>query len=413
MSLNCPYGLSSQCHDTTRVTKHISLTTAKVMRRLKSGNFEVESLVQENAEEVRSLTQSIDESLREGRVSSVIEKFVEMKLYHQFFLTGRLAAPSSIGTCNDEEYLGATLGFSQELARYAVACAVENDMHSISICRQLLVQLNTKMLEFDFRNGQLRRKYDGLKYALKKLEDVSYELSLVAEPDGNPLKKMKLEAEDSLICDAEMEQIRERMEVYDKLREELIKASRDVQKLSKQAIFAVHRGNLKESKQKLEQSKAIAQSILERMKDSVSLRQGAVSNCIEEWAEGMLFLEWMTSRKLLTKAELGIVNDVEYIGGLSDFTGEIGRVAVAYATNRNIEGVKEVMQTDVIVLSALAELNVTGRYTKKVDAVAMNLRKVEDIVYELTLLGRGGRAHREGGDEMIEKDHKGEDENDF
>ena len=383
------------------------------MRRLKSGDFDVESLVQENAEEVRSLAQSIDESLREGRVSSVIEKFVEMNLYHQFFLTGRLAAPSTIGLCNDEEYLGATLGFSQELARYAVACAVENDMHSISICRQLLVQLNTKMLEFDFRNGQLRRKYDGLKYALKKLEDVSYELSLAAEPDANPLKKMKLDPEDSLICSAEIEQIRERMEAYDKLREELIKASRDVQKLSKQAIFAVHRGNLKESRQKLDQSRAIAQSILERMKDSISLRQGAVSNCIEEWAEGMLFLEWMTSRKLLTKAELGIVNDVEYVGGLSDFTGEIGRVAVAYATNRNIDGVKEVMQTDVIVLSALAELNVTGRYSKKVDAVAMNLRKVEDIVYELTLLGRGGRAHRESGEDIVDKEHKGDDENDF
>ena len=35
------------------------------------------------------------------------------------------------------------------------------------------------------------------------------------------------------------------MEAYDKLREDMIKQSRDVQKLSKQAIFAVHRGNLK------------------------------------------------------------------------------------------------------------------------------------------------------------------------
>jgi hypothetical protein len=34
------------------------------------------------------------------------------------------------------------------------------------------------MLEFDFRNGPLRRKYDGLKYCLKTIEDISFELSL-------------------------------------------------------------------------------------------------------------------------------------------------------------------------------------------------------------------------------------------
>lgn len=47
--------------------------------------------------------------------------------------------------------------------------------------------------QFDFRNGALRKKFDGLKYTLKKLESTLYELSLtanlgfardVAEPDG-------------------------------------------------------------------------------------------------------------------------------------------------------------------------------------------------------------------------------------
>lgn len=41
------------------------------------------------------------------------------------------------------------------------------------------MQLNGKMLEFDFRNGHLRRKYDGLKYALKTIEEIIFELSLI------------------------------------------------------------------------------------------------------------------------------------------------------------------------------------------------------------------------------------------
>ena len=48
-----------------------------------------------------------------------------------------------------------------------------------------------------------------------------------------------------LIPVAEIDAIKIRLDTYDKLREGVIKDSRDVQKLSKQAIFSIHRGNLK------------------------------------------------------------------------------------------------------------------------------------------------------------------------
>ena len=95
-----------------------------------------------------------------------------------FFENGSLAAPSVLQPCSDEEYLMAALGFAQQLSRYCVGRACESDKASISICREIIVQLNEKMLEMDFRNGPVRRKYDGLKYALKNIED-NYELSLL------------------------------------------------------------------------------------------------------------------------------------------------------------------------------------------------------------------------------------------
>lgn len=35
-----------------------------------------------------------------------------------------------------------------------------------------------QLLQFDFRNGNLRKKFDALKYTLKKMENTTYELSL-------------------------------------------------------------------------------------------------------------------------------------------------------------------------------------------------------------------------------------------
>ena len=382
----------------------MTIASATIARRLKAGDFNVQDAFENGIQDIKQHPSLADDSLREGRVSSSIEKFAEISLFHSFFLTGKLVGPSEIAVCNDDEYIGAILGFAQELSRYAVSCAIENDVDSIALCKRVLVELNAKMLEFDFRNGTLRRKFDGLKYALKKLEDISYELSLVSsvssplgvEMEESINKKMRLEESSvPLIAVSEIDEIKARMDVYDKLREELIKASRDVQKLSKQSIFSIHRGNLEDGRSKLDTALNIAENILARMGNHSTLRHGAISCCLEEWAEGALFLEWTVSKKVLTKEELKVINDVEYVGGLSDFTGELGRVAIALATKRNIEGVRQIQQTSSIVLAALMQLNANGKYSKKVDAVSTNLRKVEDIVYELSLLNRGARAGRE------------------
>jgi hypothetical protein len=183
------------------------------------------------------------------------------------------------------------------------------------------------MLEFDFRNGPLRRKYDGLKYALRGVEDILFELSLHLPPAAAPtaaapptaaesttgeqaeeskddearaVKKMRIEVTEVVaaaadgseevnagqnpqlllqqqvspeatpagaclyiyINGAELDGIRQRMEAFDQLRELVIKDSRDVQKLAKQAIFAVIRNQLGDAQKKLDAAASTAEKIM-------------------------------------------------------------------------------------------------------------------------------------------------------
>ena len=60
-----------------------------------------------------------------GTLSHSIEKFTEIRLYQKFFETGALASKTEVQPCSDEEYIGAALGFSQELSKYAVNRALE------------------------------------------------------------------------------------------------------------------------------------------------------------------------------------------------------------------------------------------------------------------------------------------------
>ena len=67
---------------------------------------------------------------------------------------------------------------------------------------------------------------------------------------------------------------------------------------------------------------------------------------MEEWAEGKIFLHFLRHQTLLTPAQLRPVEvDLsEYLGALSDVTGELGRVAVNRAAERDFDAVHVVLQ---------------------------------------------------------------------
>ncbi len=159
------------------------------------------------------------------------------------------------------------------------------------------MKINQALLEFDFRNGPLRRKFDGIKYALKTIEDIAFELSLQQDQgdveqgmffqeEQQPSKKARIEPTTETITKTtpiepsnepttpsssssfqeinreEFQAIQKRMAEYDQQREYIIKETRDIQKLAKQAIFAIVRGQISDGKQKLDKSKAIAVKLL-------------------------------------------------------------------------------------------------------------------------------------------------------
>jgi len=98
-------------------------------------------------------------------------------------------------------------------------------------------------------------------------------------------------------------------------------------------------------------------------------------------------------KRILSPEELKLVNSAEYVGALSDFTGEIGRLAVMHAGKRDFAAVREIYQADLVLANALSRLS-GNRFAKKVEMVQTNLRKVGDVIYELSMLQRSGRATR-------------------
>ena len=84
---------------------------------------------------------------------------------------------------------------------------------------------------------------------------------------------------------SDFDRIDEEMRAYDEKREVEIKRSRDIQKLSKQAIFSMHRGAHEEAAQRLAAAKAGALELVPIIQANPMLRPGSYSAAVEEYAE--------------------------------------------------------------------------------------------------------------------------------
>jgi len=147
----------------------------------------------------------------------------------------------------------------------------------------------------------------------------------------------------------ELNSLRHRMEHRDKLREKMIKKCRDGQKFAKQAIYALHRNDFARSAKLIKECEdCINNELLPLAGEDPPLRSGSFSNVVEEYAEAKLFYAWLLGKQCegengnngagvtttadAAKGTLLLPRDFtismepeEYLGGLCDLTGEIGR----------------------------------------------------------------------------------------
>ena len=104
-------------------------------------------------------------------------------------------------------------------------------------------------------------------------------------------------------------------------------------RLAKQAIFALHRNNVDEAKKHLEAAETTFTNSEEIISDFPKLNyQGAHRAALEEYVEAKLFLDYVEQGKFGPIPKRARRPDA-YLAGLSDFTGELVRLATRKATN--------------------------------------------------------------------------------
>eukprot|EP00048_Salpingoeca_helianthica_P017972 m.240003 g.240003 ORF g.240003 m.240003 type:complete len:215 (-) comp23017_c0_seq1:27-671(-) len=77
-----------------------------------------------------------------------------------------------------EDYLCGLCNLTQELARLAVNSVIHGDMHRPGRIALFVGEINNGFRLLNFKNDFLRKRYDAVKYDVKKIENVVYDITL-------------------------------------------------------------------------------------------------------------------------------------------------------------------------------------------------------------------------------------------
>ena len=341
---------------------------------------------------------------RDARISQILQKTIALLAQLHFFRHSSATLISKAEVCavlpdihiEDNEYLIGSIWFVEELSGYGLRRATMRDARSVALARDLCAKFLELLMEFNFRNDALRRSYDSVKWNVRRLNELLYELSTTSSADSvqyADIGSSSLYTTDCINVN-EIQEIQARIETFDKTRELVLQAARGkAQKLAKHSIFSMQRGDYDKATTQLNEAISIAQDTFHEHigegpdAKNPALRSGAFGDCMEEIAEAKIFLSWLQTGSVADPASVPLLTEDEYLGGLIDFTGEVGRFAVAAATKRDTAEVERCFSVALAVTEQVALLPTDGRLGKKLDALKSNTKKIEQLLFDLSKRG--------------------------
>ena len=173
---------------------------------------------------------------------------------------------------------------------------------------------------------------------------------------------------------------------YSSKRHQIIKDASDALRLSKQAIFSIHRDDMETAGQLIKDVEKILESIKTHFKSDGSLRyQGSFKAALEEYAEAKFFYNVLQGKEInfLEEKEL---NYEAYLSAICDLTGELVRKAVNQATKGKFDKVQEYRDVTEEIIGELIKLNMNnGHLRSKFDDAKRNLRRLEEMLYDIKI----------------------------
>ncbi len=153
---------------------------------------------------------------------------------------------------------------------------------------------------------------------------------------------------------------------------------------SKRAIFALLRNDQEKAKSSLVEIEQVLKNLEKKFGYERLAEEGAYKAGVEEYVEAKMLFKIISGDKVDEIKDLKIGAE-SYLSGISDLTGELVRRAINQAAAGKLEEVGKIKKIIDDLMAELVEFDMTGYQRTKYDQAKTNLRKIEQINYEVKL----------------------------
>lgn len=158
-----------------------------------------------------------------------------------------------------------------------------------------------------------------------------------------------------------------------------------VRKSSKHIIANLRRDHVKDASKLVQDVEKLIKRGISDAGSTVTLpAEGFYREAIEEYVEAKVYYAFVTKKELSFPKYISL-SFWDLLGGWSDFTGELVRRAISLAHEKDISEIKKLKDVTERVVEQMTQVSFSGKLRNKYDATERNLKRLEEILYELQL----------------------------
>jgi translin len=179
-----------------------------------------------------------------------------------------------------------------------------------------------------------------------------------------------------------LERMRKYFDAQEKIREEVLDASREVIRSSARAIAAVHRNDSADSDEMFAKARETLATLAEAVKAQPHLADsGTIISAYQEYCEAALVRSLIWGGKLLTAEELD-ASYKAYLAALADVTGELRRHVLDMIRADDVSEAERMLK----LMEKIFEMMMEFDYP---DVVLPGMRRRQDMVRRIIEITRG------------------------
>lgn len=180
------------------------------------------------------------------------------------------------------------------------------------------------------------------------------------------------------------QKLREDYSKHESERRQIISMSNIVLHDSKRVIFSLHRDDIKKANESLKELEKNLINLEKKFGQSRLLQEGSYKAACEEYVEAKMYSLVLSGGKVDKIKDVNISYE-SYLGGICDLTGELVRLAINRAASGKPKEVEKIKMAINDILAELVEFDMTGYLRTKYDQAKGNLRKIEQVDYEIKI----------------------------